>query len=185
MTIKTLEVSLVPQVYYAAGWYQDTATGQWYYYDDEGNRYVYVAGYLYPMMQWEPAPKVVNVRHGETLRILVSFKYSGPSKTLKLRGCIGNLGSVWPYSFDEVLWQWSPSFTIPDTPSPSIFTKQVDIPIATSLAAGRSYSIYAKLEDGVSFAEGVTGSVALRDAVFVVSAEPTFSEFKIDDYQKV
>ncbi len=185
MTIKTLEITLSPQVY-AAGWDRDPATGQWYYYDEEGKRYAYVAGYIYPAMAFEPAPTVVNVRQGDTLRIRVSFKYSGPAKTCKLRGCIGNLGSAWPYSFDEILFAWSLSFTIPDSPSPRTVTdKYVDIPITTKLAAGKSYSIYAKLEDGISFQEGVTGSVALRDAVFVVSAEPTFSEFKIDDYQKV
>jgi len=182
MTVKTLEVSLSPLAL-AVGWYQDPATGQWYYYDDEGVRYVYVAGYLYQAMQWEPAPKVVNVRQGETLRILVSFKYSGLAKTCKLRGGIGNLG-LWDV-FDEVLFAWSPSFTIPEATMPAIRTMQVDIPITTAIAAGKSYSIYAKLENGVSFIEGVTGSVALKDAVFVVSAEPTFSEFKITDYVKV
>ncbi|MBC8477190.1 MAG: hypothetical protein H8D49_02490 [Dehalococcoidia bacterium] len=184
MAIKTLEVTLSPQVL-AAGWYQDPATGQWYYYDEEGNRYVYVAGYLYPQVQWEPAPKVVNVRHDDTLKILVSFKYSGPAKTLKLRGCIGNLDTIWPYDFDEVLFAWSDSFTLPKTLDPTTFNKEVDILITTAIADGKSYSIYAKLEDGISFTEGKTGSVALRDAIFVVSAEPTFTDFKIEDYQKV
>lgn len=184
MTIKTLEVRLHPLAL-ATGWYQDPATGQWYYYDEQGRRYVYVAGYLYAMVAWEAAPKVVNVRHGDTLRILVSFKYSGPAKTCKLRGCIGDLGTLWPYAFDEKLWAWSPSFTVPESTTPTTRTAQVDILITTSLAAGRSYSIYTKLEDGISFTEGVTGSVALREAVFVVSAEPTFTEFKITDYAKV
>ncbi len=184
MTIKTLAVILNPLAL-AAGWYQDPTTGQWYYYDEEGNRYVYVAGYLYPMMLWEPAPKVVNVRHGDTLRIFVSFKYSGPAKTVKLYGCIGNLGTTWPYAFDEVLKATSPSFTIPESTTPTTRTAQVDIPVTTAIAAGKHYSIYAKLIDGISFKEGETGSVALRDAIFVVSVEPTFTEFKITDYVKV
>jgi len=183
MTIKTLEVNLNPPAY-KAGWYQESSTGQWYYYDDDGRRYVYIAGYLYAMMLWEPAPKVVNVRQGDTLRILVSFKYSGPAKSGKLRGCIGNLGTVWPYAFDEVLWAQSP-LTIPESTAPTLRIAQVDIPITTAIAAGKQYSIYAKLEDGVAFKEGETGSVALRDAIFVVSAEPIFSEFKITDYVKV
>ena len=182
MAIKTLEVTLNLPVM-EAGWFQDPATGQWYYIDEEGRRYIYAAGYIYPMMQWEPAPKVVNVSHGDTLRILVSFKYSGPAKTCKLRGCIGNLG-LWDI-FDEVLWQWCPSFTIPGSTTPTTRTSQVDIPITTAIAAGKSYSIYTKLEDGISFTEGLTGSVALKDAVFVVSAEPTFSDFVITNYQKV
>jgi hypothetical protein len=183
MTIKTLEVNLNSQIH-AAGWYQDPGTGQWYYYDENGRRYVYIAGYLYPMMLWEPAPKVVNVRQGDTLRILVSFKYSGPAKSCKLRGCIGNLGTVWPYVFDEVLWA-QPPLTIPESTTPILRTAQVDIVITTAIAAGKQYSIYAKLENGVAFKESETGSVALRDAIFVVSAEPIFSEFKITDYVKV
>lgn len=184
MTIKTLEVTLNPLVL-AAGWYQDPASGQWYYYDEEGNRYVYVAGYLYPAHVWEPAPKVVNVRHGDTLRIDVSFKYSGPAKTCKLRGVIGNLGTVWPYGFAEVIYANSPAFTIPESTDPATQEKSVSISIITALAAGKNYSIYAKLEDGISMTEGETGSVALRDAVFVVSAEPTFTDFEITDYVKV
>ncbi len=184
MTIKTLEVTLNPLAL-AEGWYQDPSTGQWYYYDEDGFRYVYVAGYLYPMMTWEEAPKVENVKHGDTLRIFVSFKYSGSAKTCKLRGCIGNQGTVWPYNFDEVLWAWSPSFTIGPYDNPTICNKYVDIPITTSIATGKHYSIYAKLENGVSFTEGVTGSVSLKDAIFVVSAEPTFSEFEITNYMKV
>jgi hypothetical protein len=182
--IKTLEVTLNPLVV-AAGWYQDPTTGQWYYYDEMGKRYVYVAGYLYPMMLYEPAPKVVNVKQGDTLRISVSFKYSGPSKTCKLRGCIGNLRDIWPYDFAEVLVNWSTSFTLgPDT-DPKAYTKYVDILITTAIAAGKSYSIYAKLEDSIGFEEDKTGSKALKDAVYVVSAEPTFTEFKITDYVKV
>jgi len=183
MTIKTLKVMLSPQIL-TAGWYQDPTTKQWYYYDEQGNRYVYIAGYLYAMMLWEAAPKVVNVQQGDTLRILVSFKYSGPAKSGKLRGCIGNLGTVWPYVFDEVLWAQSP-LTIPGSSTPTNRNAQVDILITTAIAAGKQYSIYAKLEDSIAFKEGDTGSVALRDAIFVVSAEPTFSEFKITDYVKV
>jgi len=180
MTIKTLKVSLNPLVL-AAGWYQEPATGQWYYYDENGKRYVYVAGYLYAMMLWEPAPKVVNVKHGDTLRILVSFKYSGPAKTGKLYGAVGQ---KYPLNvFDEILKATSPSFTIPESTTPTVRTAQVDIPITTAIAAGKSYSIYAKLIDGISFKEDETGSKALEDAVFVVSAEPTFSEFKITDYK--
>jgi len=184
MAIKTLEVTLNPLAL-TVGWYQDPATGQWYYYDEEGNRYIYAAGYLYPMHEWEPAPKVVNVRHTDTLRIDVSFKYSGPAKTCKLRGVIGNLGTVWPYVFDEVIYAHSPSFTIPESVDPETQDRSVSISISTELAVGTHYSIYAKLEDGISMKEGETGSVALRDAVFVVSAEPTFTEFQITDYVKV
>lgn len=182
MTVKILEVTLSPQVY-TAGWYQDPATGQWYYYDEEGNRYVYAAGLLYAMVLWEPAPKVVSVGYGDTLRISISFKYSGPSKTCMLRGVIGNLGLL--DAFTDVIYAHSPSFTLPESTSPVTYNKSVDISIITALAAGKSYSIYTKLVDGISYTEGKTGSVALKDAVFVVSAEPTFTEFKITDYVKV
>lgn len=184
MEVQTLEVVLSEQAS-ATGWYQDPDTGQWFYYDEAGRRYIYLAGLLYPAVAWEPAPKVVNVRHGDSLKITVSFKYSGPAKTLRLYGSIGNLGSLWPYNFDEILTGISSSFTLPESSSPATQNKEVAIPVTTAVAAGKSYSIYAKLIDGVSFQEGVTGSVALRDALFVVSAEPTFSEFQITDYVKV
>lgn len=181
--IKTLELDLSPGL--SPGWYRDQETGEWYYYDADGRRYIYIAGQIYPAMLWETAPKVVNLKTGDTLRIAVSFKYSGPQKSLVLRGCVGNLGSVWPYTFDEVLWVRSPSFTIGPDNSPKIYTKQVDVPITTVLAAGKSYSIYTKLEDGIGFTEGQTGSKALKDAVFIVSAEPVFSEFSITNYEQV
>jgi len=184
MTVKTLGVTLNPQAL-AAGWYQDPATGQWYYYDEEGRRYINVAGYLYPAHEWESAPKVVNLAHGDTLKISVSFKYSGPGKPVKLYGCIGNLGTVWPYAFDEVLKATGQSFTLSESASPVTYNNTIDIPITTAIDAGKYYAIYAKLVDGISFKEDETGSVALRDAVFVVSAEPTFADFKITDYKQV
>ena len=180
MTTQTLELALDTL---QAGWYYEPDTGQWYYYDEEGKRYFYVAGLFYPMMEWEPAPKVVTVRHGDTLRIYVSFKYSGPSKTCKL---YGSVGQKYPFDvFDEILKVTSSSFTIPESTTPATRTAQVDIAITTAIAAGKSYGIYAKLIDGISFKERVTGSVALENAIFVVSAEPTFSDFQITDYAKV
>lgn len=183
MEVRTLDIALSQSP--GAGWHQDPDTGQWHYYDEEGRRYVYVAGLLYPAVAWEPAPKVVNVRHGDSLRITVSFKYSGPAKTAKLYGAIGNLGNLWPYTFDEILTGISAGFTLPEASSPISHTRDVTIPVTTAIAAGKGYSIYVKLIDGVSFKEGETSSVALRDAVFVVSAEPAFSEFSITDYAKV
>lgn len=182
--IKTLELDLNPGTL-TPGWYRDLATGEWYYYDNEGRRYIYIAGQVYPAMLWEAAPKVVNLKTGDTLRISVSFKYSGPQKSLALRGVVGNLGSLWPNNFDEVLWVRSPSFTIGPDAAPKVYTRQVDVPITTALAAGKSYSIYTKLEDGVGFTEDQTGSKALRDAIFIVSVEPTFSEFSITNYEQV
>jgi hypothetical protein len=180
MTTETLELALNPL---QAGWYYDPDTGQWYYYDEEGKRYFYAAGLFYPMMEWEPAPKVVNVRHGDTLRISVSFKYSGPSKTCKLYGSVGQKYSF--SVFDEILKATSPSFTLDESTTPKTYIKQVDIAIIEAIAAGKSYGIYAKLIDGIGFKERVTGSVALEDAIFVVSAEPTFADFEITDYAQV
>ena len=136
-----------------------------------------------PQALWIPAPYVVNVKPGDTLRIYVSFKYSGPAKTCKLHGAVGQK-SVFG-SFDEILVKSSDPFTLPQSDLPSTQTKTVDIPITPTIAAGKSYAIYAKLIDGISYEAGVTGSAALEDAVFVVSAEPTFSDFKIDSYAQV
>jgi len=199
MAIKTLEMNL-EALSLPEGWYQDTATGQWYYYDAEGNRYVYAAGSLYALALWEPAPKVVNIAHGDTLRMEVSFKYSGPAKTLKLRGEIGQ--REWGLygrtdNWDCLRLQDTAAFTIgPDT-YPATYRSgiggipRIEIPLLVKpnsggyLDGGKHYSIYSKLIDGISFTEGVTGSYMQEDALFVVSAEPAFTDFKIDDYQKV
>ncbi len=199
MTIKTLAMNLGP-LSLLEGWYQDPTTGQWYYYDAEGNRYVYAAGYLYALALWEPAPKVVNVAHGDTLRISVEFKYSGPAKTMKLRGEIGQ--RRWGLYGRTDIWdclrlQDTCSFTIGPVTHPITFRSgvvgipHIDIPILVKpntggyMDGGKHYSIYAKLIDGISFTEGETGSFMQEDALFVVSAEPTFSDFKIDDYKQV
>jgi len=182
MAIKTMEISLSPLAL-AAGWYQDPATGQWYYYDEEGNRYIYAAGYLYPMHVFEPAQEVVNLAHGDTLRISYSFKYSGPQKTVKPYASIGQ--KSWPSNFDEVLSVTGTSFSLSKSTTPLTYTKTIDVEITTALEGGKHYSIYVKLIDGISMEEGETGSVALEDAIFVVSAEPTFSEFKITNYAQV
>ena len=137
-----------------------------------------------PLVLWEPAPYVVNVKHSDTLRVYASFVYSGPSKSCKLRGEIGQR-TLWTDNFDSIVLQDSLSFTIGPDDTPRTYNRTVDVPITTALAAGKPYSIYAKLINGISYEEGETGSLILEDAIFVVSAEPTFSEFKIDNYTKV
>lgn len=187
MATKIIALELGPQAYYPAGWYQDPATGQWYYYDEEGRRYVYVAGLLYPAVVWWPTPKVVNVKHGDALRIEVSFNYSGPAKTCKLRGEIGQK-SVFN-SFDNIVSVDTLAFTLAESYTPQPYNKSVDIPIlvkpaaAGQLEGGKYYAIAARLIDGISLEEGKTGSGALNDAIFVVTAAPTFSDFKITDYK--
>ena len=180
MAIKTLEAGLSPL---AAGWYRDPATGQWHYYDGEGIRYTYAAGYIYPMHLFETAPKVINLALGDTLRISFSFRYSGPSKTVKPHGAIG--GKTWPNIFDEYVNITGPAFTLSQSVTPLSYNRSVDIPVQSPLVGGQYYHIYVKLIDGIALKEGETGSVALENAVFVVSAEPSFAGFTITDYVKV
>lgn len=191
MMVKTLELDLSPQQAVPAGWYYDWSTGQRYYVDDEGRRYVYAAGFLYPMHTFEPAPKTVTLAHGDKLRIMCSFKYSGSAKTCRLYGVIGDRRTF--DVFDEVggTEQTTPLFTLPQSSYPVTYQWQVDLPISVKpnpggvLEGSKHYSIYAKLINGISMQEGVTGSVAYENAIFVVSAQPTFSDFKIYDYKKV
>ncbi|MFC1910559.1 hypothetical protein ACFLXC_04665 [Chloroflexota bacterium] len=185
MSIKSLTIALKPMT---AGWQQDPATRQWYFIDEIGNRYVYVSGYLYPMMSYIPAPKVVNVMHGDTLRIFAQFKYSGPAKaSVKLFGAIGERrwydpiwGSFQPYSEAS-----SPAFSLSESLTPVQYNKVVDVPVTSNMWTGKHYSIYAKVVNGLDYIEGQTGSAAIEDAVYLVSHEPTFSDFEIIEYNKV
>ncbi len=83
--IKTLNLDLgsvrALQTPYQAGWYRDQTTGAYYYYD--GHRwFIYAQGILTPMTITPlPAPKTIEVAPGDSVKISISYSYSGPAQT--------------------------------------------------------------------------------------------------------
>jgi len=179
--IKTLQLNNPTRT---PGWYHDEYLNRDIYWDGY-KWYLYSAGVYVPLGgRWEPAPKTVNVTAGDSLRILMSFYYSGPAFSGHLYGAIGNKAGIYPYYFDEILYA-RVVLALPEHATPHLFLdKNVDIPITTALAGGHSYAIYAKVEEGGADVD-VDMSVYLEDAVAVAGADILFSDFTIIDFNKV
>jgi len=88
MVTKTLALSLgsisaMQVTGYTTGWYRDPITGQRYYYDAENKKwYIYAAGLLQPLaIAEQSAPKTVTLQAGDSLKISISYRYTGPAIT--------------------------------------------------------------------------------------------------------
>jgi hypothetical protein len=87
MVTKTLELSLGSIIGdppdYSTGWYKDSVTGQYYYYDAVSMKwYVYAAGYIYPLTVVEQsAPYAISIMAGNNVKISISYKYTGPASS--------------------------------------------------------------------------------------------------------
>ena len=179
MTIKTLQLNLgtLDPPAYATGWYRDPSTGQYYYYAAEAKQwYTYSAGYLYPLaVPKEPAPKVVNIAAGDTLRIEYSYKYSGPAITVTEYASIGytTLGV-----YDEIVHK-SKSRSLPESTTPKEYTGYIDLVMPTP-AQTKWNDIECKVKNG-----GKELGLNYQDALNVVSVTPEFTEFSIVEYAKV
>ena len=130
---------------------------------------------------WVDAPKVVNVEHGDTLRIRVSFTYVGPQWWGILYGAIGTEGAFG--TFDEIVAARTELFGIGEQREPKTIRIFVDIGITTALAAGHHYSIYVKLVDKAG--KDAAFSPFYRDAIYVVRLEPEITNLVIEDYYVV
>jgi hypothetical protein len=170
------QVSLSPVL---AGQYRylyDPSTGIVYTYAYDPYRGVYVLVFA---TGWVPAPEKKNVKYTQKLRITTSFYYSGPAFDGVLYGAIGQrVVSV----FDEIVANTSP-LSLPETPTPALKTASVEVSITTALAAGKDYSIYAKIMDAAGSTKAI--SDYLENAIHVVEVKPEFTEFKITDYAVV
>lgn len=177
--VRTLELNLGtlgnPTVY-ATGWYQDPA-GQQYYYDALIKQwYVYSAGLLFALsFVPEPAPKVVAVSPGDTLRITIKYKYSGPARTVTERAAVGIYGT---FGFDEKVYKQQ-TYAWPEAVTPTLRTTSFDIVIPDNVASNWD-DIYAK----VSLPE-IEAFFGYENALSIVAIIPEFTEFTIDDYVKV
>ena len=178
MTVKTMELSLgtigILGYSYQTGWYRDAATGQDYYYDaPTGQWYIYSAGLLYPLsITAEPAPKVVAVAPGDTLRITISYKYSGLAQTITERAAVGTYGM---FGFDEKAFK-SQTHVWPETVVPTLRTTNLDVVIPTQVAANWN-DIYAKVSTPV-----IEAFFCYENALSIVGITPEFSDFGITEY---
>ena len=180
MALKTLQVTLgvlSPQQY-QTGWYRDPVTGQYYYYDGAANRwYIYAAGILQPLaVPKQPAPKVVSIAAGDTLRIEYSYKYAGPAVTVTERASIGytTLGV-----YDEVVYK-TRNRSLSQSSTPKAYSDYFDLVMPTP-AQTKWNDIEAKVSRTATDELGVN----YQDALNVVAVGPQFSEFSIVDYKKV
>jgi len=128
---------------------------------------------------WVPAPKVVNVRYTQKLRVIASFNYTGPAFSGLLYGAIGRRVLT---GFDELVSATSP-LSLSEALTPVAKTATVDIPITDALPAGENYSIYVKIIDEAGRILAI--SDYLENAVHVVEVVPEFTEFKIIEYTVV
>jgi len=151
----------------------DPRTQTIYHYLWDPTRGVYALAFA---TSWVPAPKVVNVKYTQKLRITASFNYTGPSFSGFLYGAIGQRILT---AFDELVSATNP-LSLPETPTPTAKTATVEIPITTVLTAGRDYSIYVKIIDEAGKTLAISDYI--ENAVHVVEIVPEFTEFKIVEY---
>lgn len=164
------------------GWYVDSYTEQQIFWDGVQWWY-YTAGAYYPLAtRWEVAPYVISLTQGETLRITVSLYYQGPAFSGSLYGAIGSKQLT---AFNEVIHATS-SLVLPQYASPTLVSgKYVDIPITTALAAGKDYSIYIKVQNGITPTVDTTMSPYYENAIHITGIEIDFTSFQIANYAKV
>ena len=159
---------------YETGWYYDPVTGQDYYYDALTNQwYIYSLGLFYPLsISAEPAPKVVDVAPGDTLRITIAYKYSGPAQTITERAAVGTYGT---FGFDEKAYK-EQTHDWPETVTPTLRTTSLDILLPAQVSANWN-DIYAKVST-----PAIEAFFCYENALNIVEITPEFADFGISDY---
>jgi len=194
MALKTLELDLGALEVgalqtYATGWYRNTVTGQYYYYDASTNQwYVYTAGLLYALGYMNPAPKTVSLSPGDKLKITISFQYRGPAITGVLsRWAIGVYGAL---GFTEKVWA-TPTIDIPAnlTSTPVTVTKEVTLQLPATGVGTDWNDIYVKMWGGTPDIGGSEQSPAqlfgYENALEIIGVQVSITDFKILDFVKV
>ena len=179
MTIRTLQLSLGSLGVSQSGWYWDPITGEYYYYDAAARQwYIYAAGYLYPLaIASEPAPQIVSIAPGDTLRFEYSYKYNGPAINVTEYASVGIYGEV-THIYDEKVNK-SKNRSLPESATPTTYAGSIDIVLPTNAQTNWD-SIECKVYSG-SKELGVRYIGALN----IVAVVPEFTEFAIVDYAKV
>lgn len=183
MTLRTVQLDLgsldPPQ--YATGWYRDPATGQYYYYEATNKKwYIYSAGYLYPLaIAEESAPKTVTVKAGDSLKISISYKYTGPAST--------GVEEYFSIGYKDALG-YHPKVTgtnsrnLPVCGTPTAFTSEKTLVIPVGVGLNWNH-----IECKVWHGSPEVPETGLRyiNALEIVGVEAEITEFSIVDYVKV
>lgn len=185
MTTKVLEISLGNvgplQVQRVTGWYKDPNTGQYYYYDASIMKwYIYTAGVLYPLsIAEESAPKTVTLVAGDSLRISMSYKYTGPAATsVEEYLSIGykDIAGYHPKVVETNIRN------IPVCATPTLFTSSATLLIPANVAEN-----WKHIECKVWHGTPDVPETGLRyiDALIIVGLVAEITVFTIVDYVKV
>lgn len=183
MTTKTLQLDLgALDLTRQTGWYRDPITGEYYYYDASVKKwYIYSAGYLYPLaIAEESAPKVVTLAAGDSLKITMSYKYTGPASN--------GVEEYFSIGWKDPITGYHPKVTgtntrnLPICATPTSFTseKMLVIPAAVGLN-------WNHIECKVWHGTPDVPETGLRyiGALEIVGVEAEITEFAIVDYVKV
>ncbi len=174
-------VALAAQVALTSGWYRVAATGQLVYYDAASDTLYTAQGGIYiPLGYMNPAPKQVALAPGEKLKIMVSFKYSGPAVTgAILRYCVGVNGAL---GFTEKMVQENTK-DLPLSPTLALFTDEYTFTMPTDIGSDWN-DIYCKINGGSPSAVPQT-LFGYENALTIIGLAAVISEFKIADFVKV
>lgn len=185
MVTKTLNLSLGtidgdPPAY-TTGWYRDPVTGEYYYYDaTEKKWYIYAAGFIYPLaIAEESAPKTVTVKAGDSLKISISYKYTGPASS--------GVEEYFSIGYKDVLGYHpkvvgTNSRNLPVCGTPTTFTAEKTLIIPTNVGENWTY-IECKVWHGTP--DVPETGLRYAGALTIVGITAEITEFSIVDYVKV
>jgi len=186
MVTKTLElplgsISALQVAGYSTGWYQDPSSGQWYYYDAEAKKwYILAAGVLQPLaIAEQSAPKTVTVKAGDSLKISISYKYTGPAVT--------GVEEYFSIGYKDALG-YHPKVVgtntknLPVCATATLFTAEKTLVIPTSVGENWNH-IECKVWHGTP--DVPETGLRYVNALSIVGIEANITEFTIVDYVKV
>jgi len=162
---------------------------QWFPPGLYGGLYYPQGFYLPQAVSWRPSPSAkVELNPGDTLRINLTFQYSGPAQVRNFYASLGNNSKSG--SFSE--WSGYNATRAIDLPARStlglVTGKYIDIPIPTSTAwwehSGEDGAVYVKLLNGLFYTEGQNITPYYYDAVHIISSSGEFANFAISSVQK-
>jgi len=185
MVTKTLELSLGSIIAdppeYQTGWYRDPISGQVYYYDAENMKwYIYVAGVLQPLaIAEQSAPKTISVMAGDSVKVSISYKYTGPASS--------GVEEYFSIGYKDALGYHpkvvgTNSRSLPACGTATLFTASATLVIPTGVGENWNH-IECKVWHGSP--EIPETGLRYLNALTIVGIAAKITEFTIVDYVKV